>query len=292
MFVAQNTATADFPLNTTVTVKDGDTIDDISMKLANERFIQSPLLFKLVARHLKADTAIQAGTYTFEEPYTTYELVRLLSEGRGNKPLVRLTFPEGYSVQDWSLYTEDLFAPYDSTSLLELEGRLFPDTYFVSPDEPVATLIERMKGHYEATVGPLRPRMEERGYTEYEIVTFASVLEREANNETSMRMVAGILENRLRDDMPLQVDAVFEYHIGKGSSELTIEDLQTDTPYNTYTNKGLPPAPIGNPGLMAIEAVLNPTPSDFYYYLTGNDGEFYYAKTFEEHKVNKARYLR
>jgi UPF0755 protein len=149
-----------------------------------------------------------------------------------------------------------------------------------------------MEEHYEASIAPLRGTMESRGYTEDEVIILASILEREANDETSMRMVAGILENRLRDDMPLQVDAVFQYYTGKGSSDLTLEDLTTDTPYNTYTNIGLPPQPIGNPGLMAIEAVLNPTPSDYYYYLTGDDGEFYYAKTFEEHKRNKARYLR
>lgn len=291
-FVAQNTATADFPLNTVVTVEEGDSIDDIGMKLENERFIQSPLLFKLVARHLKADTTIQAGTYTFEKPYSTYELVRVLSEGRGHEPLIRLTFPEGYSVRDWSIYTQDMFASYDAVQLLEQEGHLFPDTYFVTHDEPVTSLIERMKTHYETTISPLRPRIAESGYTEEEVIIFASILEREANDEVSMRMVAGILENRLRDDMPLQVDAVFEYYLGKGSSELTINDLQTDTVYNTYTNQGLPLAPIGNPGLMAIEAVLNPTPSDYYYYLTGNDGKFYYATTFDEHKRNKARYLR
>lgn len=291
-FVTQNTATANFPVHKEIVLEEGETIDSISAKLESEDFIQSPLLFKIVARHLNADTTIQAGTYTFDEPHSTYELVRILSRGENTEPLIRLTFPEGYTVHDWNTYTTNLFEDADSAVLHVEEGRLFPDTYFISSDETLESLILRMKEHYEETVGPLRPLMEERGYTEEEIIIFASILEREANDETSMRMVAGILENRLRSDMPLQVDAVFQYYTGKGSDELTMSDLKTDTPYNTYTNLGLPPEPIGNPGLMAIEAVLNPTPSEYYYYLTGNDGEFYYAKTHEEHVRNKARHLR
>lgn len=291
-YTGLTTATADFPLNREVVILEGESIDTIGEKLEEGRYIESPLLFKIVARHLDADTTIKAGTYTFNEPHSTYELVRLLSEGGATAPLMRLTFPEGYTVQDWDMYTNGVFEETDTEALESNEGKLFPDTYFVGDDEPRDSLILRMKEHYETTVGPLRPLMEERGYTEDEVIIFASILEREANDETSMRMVAGILENRLRADMPLQVDAVFEYYTGKGSSELTLDDLQSDTAYNTYTNLGLPSSPIGNPGLMAIEAVLNPTPSDYYYYLTGNDGEFYYAKSFEEHKRNKARYLR
>jgi UPF0755 protein len=107
-----------------------------------------------------------------------------------------------------------------------------------------------------------------------------------------MRLVSGILQNRLTENLPLQVDATFEYILGKTSAELTLDDLKMESPYNTYTNLGLPPTPIANPGLVAINAVLNPTPSDYFYYLTGSDGNFYYAKDFETHKKNKARYLR
>ena len=92
--------------------------------------------------------------------------------------------------------------------------------------------------------------------------------------------------------MPLQVDASLEYERGKGSSELTLDDLATDSPYNTYTRRGYPPTPISNPGIVALRAALDPEESEYLYYLTGNDGVFYYAQTFEQHKRNKARYLR
>jgi UPF0755 protein len=291
LFKYQNTATADFPIGTEVIIEEGESIDAISEKLEDSKYIHSPFLFKLLARHTGTDTSIQAGTYTFSEPHSTFELIQRLSLG-ASEPRFRITFPEGYSVHDWNIYTDGLFQNALTSELQNHEGVLFPDTYFVAHDESLESLIERMREHYEETVQPLRPLMKERGYTEEEVIIFASILEREANDETSMRTVAGILENRLTNDMPLQVDAVFEYYTGKGSDELSVDDLQTDTAYNTYTNIGLPPEPIGNPGLMAISAVLNPIPSDYYYYLTGNDGKFYYAKTFEEHKRNKARYLR
>jgi UPF0755 protein len=106
-----------------------------------------------------------------------------------------------------------------------------------------------------------------------------------------MKMVSGILQNRLSIGMALQTDASIEYVLDKPLSELSAEDLDLDTPYNTYMYPGLVPTPIGNPGLLAIDAVLNPTPSDFFYYITGNDGNFYYAETFEEHKQNIYKYL-
>ncbi len=149
-----------------------------------------------------------------------------------------------------------------------------------------------MRREYEEKIAPYRVKIRASAYTEKEIITLASILEREANDEASMGLVAGILLDRLEEKHPLQVDATFEYILGKTSAELTAEDLKLDSPYNTYTNLGLPPTPISNPGLMAIEAVLDPVDSPYFYYLTGDDGTFHYARTFEEHKQNKERYLR
>ena len=114
--------------------------------------------------------------------------------------------------------------------------------------------------------------------TEYEIITLASILEREANSAESMRMISGILQNRLEINMPLQVDASIEYDLDKPLHELTPTDLkERDTPYNTYLYSGLPPTPIGNPGQTAIEATLNPTESDYLFYVTDDESNFHYA---------------
>jgi UPF0755 protein len=125
-----------------------------------------------------------------------------------------------------------------------------------------------------------------------EVIVLASILEREANNERSMKMVSGILQNRIAADMPLQADASIEYVLSKPLKELTPNDLKIDSPYNTYLNKGLPPTPIGNPGLQAIEAVLSPQESQYFFYISDNDGNFHYARTYAEHLKNIDTYLR
>ena len=123
-----------------------------------------------------------------------------------------------------------------------------------------------------------------------QILILASILEREANTPESKGLVSSVLQNRIAVGMPLQADASIEY--SDKPWELTPDDLKIDSPYNTYTNPGLPPTPIGNPGLTAIEAVLSPTQSPYFFYITGKDGEFYYAETYDEHLLNIERYLR
>ena len=123
-------------------------------------------------------------------------------------------------------------------------------------------------------------------------LTTASILEREANGTEDIKIISGILQNRLNKNMPLQVDAPFYYLLGKESSELTQADLKIKSPYNTYINKGLPPAPIGNPGLKAIEAAVYPTKTDYLYYLHDINGVVHYAKTHSEHVKNKQLYLK
>ena len=125
-----------------------------------------------------------------------------------------------------------------------------------------------------------------------EILILASIIEREANTEESQKMISGIFQNRLAINMPLQADASIEYVLDKPLNELTPRDLEIDSPYNTYLNLGLPPTPIGNPGMEAIDAVLNPTKSDYYYYITDENGDFYYAKSYAEHLRNIEQYLR
>ena len=125
-----------------------------------------------------------------------------------------------------------------------------------------------------------------------DIVIVASILEKEVKTSESRAIVSGILWKRLALGMPLQVDATLGYITGKTSAELTIDNLNADSPYNTYRNKGLPPTPISNPGLLALDAALHPKSSPYLYYLSDNNGVIHYAVTFEEHKANKARYLR
>ena len=173
-----------------------------------------------------------------------------------------------------------------------LEGKLYPDTYFIPEEFTAEQLVDLMVQTFNEQTAPLQEKIAQSALTETEILTLASILEREANSPESMKLVSGILQGRMSAGMPLQADASVEYILDKPLKELTPDDLKVDSPYNTYLNRGLPPTPIGNPGIEAINAVLEPTPSDFVFYITDNDGVFHYAKTYDEHLDNIDRYLR
>jgi UPF0755 protein len=185
---------------------------------------------------------------------------------------------------------------FDEQTFLELtknnEGYLFPETYFVPEDFTAEEFVNLLTETYASALRPYKDAIASSTLSEFEVLTLASILEREANDETSMRMVSGILQNRLDIGMALQADATIGYVLDKPITELSPEDLEIDSPYNTYMNTGLTPTPIGNPGIQAIEAVLYPTKNEYLYYITGTDGTFHYAETFEEHKTNIEKYLR
>ena len=161
------------------------------------------------------------------------------------------------------------------------------DYLFEKPEDVVATLSEKAESVLAEYAGPIASSTRSRE----EIVTMASIIEEEARGVEDQHIVSGILWKRFDVGMALQVDATFAYTLGKTSHELTNDDLQKDSPYNTYTRTGLPPTPISNPGRSALEAALSPAATPYWYYLTGLDGITYFAETFEDHKKNKERYL-
>lgn len=206
-------------------------------------------------------------------------------------PTIKVTFPEGTSVREMAVLLKERFPLFDSETFFELskgnEGYLFPDTYLfetdIMPEQVRERLIQRF---YEKTreLGLSEERL-------HDVVIVASLVEEEANTREDRRLVSGILWKRNEIGMALQVDAVFGYIQGTTTYHPTGEDLEIDSPYNTYLYRGLPPGPITNPGLDALQAAYEPTETDYLYYLTGDDGITYYAKTFEEHKRNKELYL-
>lgn len=287
---------AEFPLKTEFTIAEGETTIAITETLHEEGFIRSPLLMYLVLVVLFEPRDIKASTYIFSQPLTMIELAKRLMIGDYGNDLVRFVHYEGESR---TLLAERAADVLDNFSIEEFmtittdkEGMLFPDTYLLPVTYTAEELATLLYDTYQARIEPLRPAIANLSLTEYEVITLASILEREANSRESKKLVSGILQKRLEIDMPLQVDASMEYVLDKPLSELTADDLKTESPYNTYLNNGLPPTPIGNPGLTAIEAVLEPTSSSYLFYLTGNDGIFYYANTYEGHLRNISLYLR
>jgi len=217
-------------------------------------------------------------------------------EGDYESTLVRITHIEGERVRQLAARLSETLPEFDAEAFVTLaephEGTLFPDTYLVPPTFTSDDVFTLLTETYRTTLAPHQAAIDSHPLSESDIITLASIVEREANDPDSKRMVAGILLSRISIGMPLQADASIEYTLNKPLSQLTPADLTIDTPYNTYLYRGLPPTPIGNPGLDAILAVLNPTESPYLFYITGNDGVFYYAETYTEHQRNIERYLR
>lgn len=288
-----NDAPNSFAVDTPLTIPAGATLREIASFLKDSGYIQSTTLFKTLAVVRGSDEDLDAGTYIFPRPLSTGELLDALSTGLYSNNTVAITIPEGTRTSLIPLLISENLSSFDAEAFeaeaAPLEGYLFPDTYYVPPDISPSELIVLLRTTFDEKM------RSELGFPREsvtpDIVTLASILEREGNAEDNMRIIAGILKSRLELGMPLQVDATLEYERGRGSAELSYDDLELDSPYNTYTRRGLPPTPISNPGLTALRAALDPTPTDYLYYLTGDDGVFYYAKTFDQHKRNKDLYL-
>ena len=284
-----------FPSGTTVIIQKGMSLGEASYLLKENNYIRSRVVFEFCALSMSGNRGVQAGGYLFKEPASSCALAMRLTRGVTGVPAVRLTIPEGSSNKEIAKIAAKNFTQIKEENFLVqaqlYEGNLFPETYFFLPTATEADVITMMRDEFEKNIVPLKEDIRISGHTLHDVVVMASILEKEARTEVDQKMISGILWKRISIKMALQVDAPFLYALGKTSAELTQTDLKRDSPYNTYTRRGLPVGPIGNPGMVAIRAALYPTESPYLYYLSDNDGGMHYAKTFEEHKVNKAKYL-
>ncbi|MDZ4226130.1 MAG: endolytic transglycosylase MltG, partial [Patescibacteria group bacterium] len=224
------------------------------------------------------------------------KVARRVTSGDFDVEPIKITVPEGTSVRGITELLKEV-PDFDTQAFYELaqdkEGRLFPDTYFILPGEDPALVLQRFEDNFKAQVTQTQVALAVSAFGRpfEEVVVMASLLEKEANNSRDRRLIAGILWSRIELGIPLQVDAVFPYIIGKGSHNLSRADLRTDSPYNTYTNKGLPPGAITNPGLSAILDAVTPIETDYLFYLADRGGTTHYSVTYEQHLNNRAKYL-
>lgn len=173
-----------------------------------------------------------------------------------------------------------------------LEGYLFPDTYRVYKNAEISSIIEKMLDNFgQKLTGEMKTEIEQQGKTIFDIITMASIVEKEVRTAQDRKMAAGIFYTRIENGIPLESDATVNYITGKQALQPTYEDTRVESLYNTYLNRGLPPGPISNPGLDAIEAAVYPEDSDYLYFLTKPDGSTVFSKTYEEHLQNKNKYL-
>jgi UPF0755 protein len=296
-YIANNVpAPSDFPMNVPIEITSGSSISAIATQLEAQKVVSSGTLLYFILLWQYDPTDVKASVYIFDTPLNVTSVAKRLTEGDFDSNLITFTHVEGERVTEIANNAARVLpnvsvAEFVSTAT-PLEGTLFPETYRVPVTYSTQELITLMQNMYEQVLSPLRPAIASSSLTEREVIILASIIEREANTPESMKMVSGILQNRLAIDMPLQADASIEYVLDKPLKELLPEDLKINSPYNTYTNKGLPPTPIGNPGKAAIEAVLYPTQSEYLFYITDPDGTFHYAKTFNEHRTNIENHLR
>lgn len=284
-----------FPSYQFVKINKGETTEEIASYLKEKSVIRSPRLFSFLLKVSGSEDKVISGYYRLGKQDPLFSIILKLRSGNFGYTPYRVTIPEGLSNKEIAGVFDKKLDSFDPEKFLRLteneEGFLFPDTYYVAPAETEEEIAARMKDNFNKQIEPLKVAIDKSGRSLKEIMTIASLIEKEVRTKEDRRLVSGVIAKRLAAKMPLQIDAVFPYIIGKNTFEVTKSDLKVDSPYNTYLYKGLPPGPIANPGLDSIKAALEPTTSPYFYYLSDKDGKIHYAETFEQHKENVRKYI-
>lgn len=293
-----------------VEVPPGSSVAAIARRLVDAGVVADPLTFRIAARILGADRRLQAGEYRFAEPATPFDVIDRLA--RGDVYSHAITFPEGLTAREMAQIfgRSGLGAAADferaaaagaraaafDPGARTLEGYLFPDTYLLprdsGPDGTVAAMVARFERAFDEG---LRAAATERGMNVRRAVTLASLIEKETSRPDERAIVSGVYHNRLRIRMPLQCDPTVIYALmlaGRWNGNLRREDLQMNSPYNTYRFAGLPPGPIASPGRPALEAAVRPADVPYLYFVSRNDGSHVFATTLAEHNRNVDQWQR
>jgi UPF0755 protein len=298
-----------------VVIEPGSSVKAIANQLKTAALIKNANAFVRYVTTNDLESSLQAGSYVLSSNQSVAVIAATLQNAKSTQ--MRITIPEGFTVKDIDdLLTErelittgelincantcdvSAFAFLPDVNYLprggKVEGYLFPDTYFIdstnfSAEQFMGRLLQTFE---QKIINEHKQQLLESDYTLNQIITMASMVEKESRLPSEQPLVAGILWKRLEEGISLGVDATVRYLVSKDTAPITRTDLDTDSPYNTRLYRGMPPGPIANPGLQTIEATLEPEQSPYYYYLHGNDGQIRYARTNDEHNTNKARYLR
>jgi UPF0755 protein len=227
---------------------------------------------------------LQAGAYRLSPSMSIIKIADKFAAGEVEE--MNVTIPEGFTVKQ---IEERLGLKLPGENL---EGFLFPDTYRLKSGITGEEAARIMQDNFDKKIAPHRSEIAQSGKTVFEIITMASLLEKEVKTIEDKELVSGILWKRVRAGMPLQVDAAILYITGKNTTQISIEETKIDSPYNTYKYRGLPAGPISNPGLESILAAIYPKSSSYWYYLSTPEGKTIFSKTLEEHNIAKAKYLK
>lgn len=295
------------PKEVVIVIPSSTTTDGIANILYENGLIKHPLIFKYEVRKRNVDSKLKAGEYMLSTDMDLSSIINMLTKGVKDTNTVRFTIPEGYELVQMAeklekegLVNKERFLEltskkenfqdkYDFLKLLDdnqsLEGFLFPSTYEIYLGSSEEVIIEKMLDGFQKVYNKLiKDRLDGSEFTLNEIITLASIVEREAKVDSERPLISAVFHNRLKKDMLLQSCATVQYILGERKEVLTNEDTSIPSPYNTYINKGLPPGPIAAPGEASIAATLDPADVDYLFFvLTGEDGTHTFTKTYEEH---------
>ena len=276
-----------------VSLAPGESVHETSLLLQEKGVVPSALVFRAAAKLSGADRRIKPGAYQLRQNMFLPSLLRQLEAG-GNSD-VRVVIPEGFSARQIAQRLEaqgvckaDDFLRFVRAG--KLEGYLFPTTYFFAPDTPADKAALRMRDEFDRRVAPeFQSAQDKPKLTLHQVVTLASIVEREAEKPEERPMIAAVYLNRMRVRMRLEADPTVQYAVGYWKKGLTRSDLQNPSPYNTYVHYGLPPGPICSPGMASIEAVLHPAQTGALYFVADATGGHVFSSTLAEHTKAKWR---
>lgn len=302
-------------------VAKGSSTRTIAYALDEQRVINNPTVFLLYTKIYGASGKIQAGDYALNRNMSIAEVVDVLTLGKVVRDERNITIVEGQSNRELAAYLEsrNIYTAADFNAALEkdyefkfleqgkkvhYEGFLFPDTYTISKNETSEELIQKMLSNFEKKTESLFVEPSADNMNVMDVMILASIVEKEvgrnkevitsgdrAKMQEERTLVSSVFVNRLKIGMPLESDATVNYITGKSDRRALFTDTKVQSPYNTYQVKGLPPGPISNPGLGAIEAAIHPAVSDYYFFLNNKEGLAYFGRTLSEHNQNRSRYL-
>ena len=302
---ANNPADLSAPQQVIFKISPGQNFNKITDNLFSKKLITSPTKFKLIARLKKSDRKLIAGEYELSRDMTPLEIMKQLTDG--SVRLHRLAIPEGFNIRQIAenveaagfsekqsfirAATDEKFVRGMDISASTLEGFLFPDTYYfskdVSPQQIIAAMVARF---HKAFLPEWKARAKEIGFSVNEIITLASIIEKETGLAVERPIISSVFHNRLKRKMRLATDPTVIYGIKNFNGNITKKDLNTYTPYNTYMIAGLPPGPIANPGSKSIKAALYPAKTNYLYFVAKRNKTHYFSSTLTEHNQAVRKY--
>jgi UPF0755 protein len=297
-----------------VIIPQGSSAEKIGYILEDSELIRNAQLFKWYVRFRNNGNDFKAGTYMVQTGSSIDEMITMLRNGEVVRDTIKFTIPEGWNIVqiadrlaangivDRELFLKEVNEgqfnyewlkdiPQREDVSYRLEGFLFPETYEVEKDSTEHEIINKMLAQFDKEWKPeWREQLKDRGISTYNAVILASIVEREVVVDKERPIVSGIFYNRINDGWPLQSCATVQFVLGKQRDRITYEDLEVESPYNTYINEGLPPGPIASPGRASLKAVVYPEKTDYFFFVTKKDGsqQHLFAKTFAEHQKNNA----